>query len=161
MLLPVIVWRFREGDSMSALLIYLAAMLTDIADGVIARRTNQITAMGKLLDPIADKLCLVTLLFLFASDGQIPVWMLKAVVAKEAVFILCSAAALWFGIVVSALPVGKVTTFSFVLSTVARFLQLRMLSDVLLLISLLFSCVSVIWYGAVLWRRLQSERVIS
>ncbi len=160
-LLPAIVWRFRLGDRMGALLIYLAAMLTDAADGFIARRTNQITALGKLLDPIADKLCLVTILFLFASDGQIPAWMLHAVIAKEAAFVLCSAAALGLGIVVSALPVGKVTTLSFMLSTLACFLQLRMISYALLLASLVFSCVSVIWYGAVLMRKLQSEKAIA
>jgi len=160
-LLPAIIWRFRLGDRMGALLIYLAAMFTDVADGFIARRTNQITALGKLLDPIADKLCLVTLLFLFAREGQIPAWMVQVIVAKEAAFILCSAAALWFGIVVSALPVGKITTLSFVLSTVARFLLLRMLADVLLIISLLFSLASMIWYGVVFVRRFQSERVIA
>ena len=161
MLLPAIVWRFRVSDRIGALLIYLAAMLTDVADGCIARHTNQITSLGKLLDPIADKLCLVTLLFLFASDGQISAWMLHAVIAKEAAFVLCSAVALWFGVVVSALPVGKVTTLSFVLSTIARFLQLYVVSDVLLMVSLMFSCVSVVWYGVVLMRKLQAEKVIA
>lgn len=160
-LLPAIVWRFLASDRMGALLIYLAAMLTDVADGFIARRTHQITALGKLLDPIADKLCLVTLLVLFASEGQIPSWMLNFIIAKEAVFILCSAAALWFGVVVSALPIGKLTTFSFVFSTVARFLLLYALADVLLLISLLLSCVSVVWYGAVLAYKLQQEKAIA
>lgn len=160
-LLPAIVWRFRMGDRLGALLIYLAAMFTDVADGYIARRTNQISSLGKLLDPIADKLCLVTLLFLFAAEGQIPTWMFHVVVAKEVAFILCSAVALWFGIVVSALPVGKVTTLSFVLSTVARFLLLHTLADVLLMISLLFSCVSVIWYGVVLVRKFQAEKAIA
>ena len=55
-LLPVVVWRFRKGDSMGALIVYLLAMLTDAVDGFIARRYNQVTALGKLLDPIADKL---------------------------------------------------------------------------------------------------------
>jgi len=160
-LLPVIVWRFRMGDRTGALFIYLSAMLTDIADGVIARRTNQITSLGKLLDPIADKLSLVTVLYLFSSEGQIPGWMLHAVIVKEAAFIICSACALWFGIVVSALPVGKITTLSFVFSTTARFLLLRTVADALLMISLLFSCVAVIWYGAVFVRRFQTEKAIA
>ena len=159
-LLPVLVWRFRMGDRVGALIVYLAAMFTDVADGFIARQMNQITSVGKLLDPIADKLCLITLLFLFVSEGQIPDWMFRLVVAKEVVFILCSAAALWLGIVVSALPVGKITTFSFVLSTVARFLTLHVLADILLAVSLLLSCVSVIWYGAVFLSKLQTEKVI-
>ena len=71
-LLPVVVWRFRKGDSLGALMFYLLAMLTDAADGIIARKFNQITALGKLLDPIADKLSLITLIGLFVADGQIP-----------------------------------------------------------------------------------------
>ena len=71
LLLPVVVWRFMIGDATGALIAYLAAMLTDALDGIIARKFNQITALGKLLDPLADKLSLVTLLGLFVSDGQI------------------------------------------------------------------------------------------
>ncbi|MBQ7886473.1 MAG: CDP-alcohol phosphatidyltransferase family protein [Clostridia bacterium] len=159
-LLPVIVWCFRRGYTRHALIVYLAAMLTDAADGVIARRMNQITAIGKLLDPIADKLSLLTLLALFAADGQIPIWLLNVVILKEAVLILGSYAALRAGIVVSALPIGKLTTFSFILSTVVRFLRLRMLADILLWASLLLSLAALIWYGVVFVRRLQTEKAI-
>lgn len=58
LLLPVVVWRFVVGDATGALIAYLAAMLTDALDGIIARKFNQITALGKLLDPLADKLSL-------------------------------------------------------------------------------------------------------
>ena len=146
---------------MGAFLVYLAAMLTDVADGYIARRTNQITQLGKLLDPIADKLSLATMLFLFASQGQIPGWMVHLLVAKEVVFVLCSAAALRCGVVVSALPVGKVTTLSFVLSNIARFWQMKKLADILLMASLFLACVSAVWYAGVLMRRLQAERAIA
>ena len=67
-LLPVVVWRFQIGDSVGALLVYLLAMLTDAVDGIIARRFHQVTALGKLLDPVADKLSLVTLIGLFVAD---------------------------------------------------------------------------------------------
>ncbi|MCI6375461.1 MAG: CDP-alcohol phosphatidyltransferase family protein, partial [Clostridiales bacterium] len=76
LLLPIVVWRFQVGDSTGALIAYLAAMLTDAVDGFIARKFDQVTALGKLLDPIADKLSLLTLLTLFVMDGQIPLWVL-------------------------------------------------------------------------------------
>ena len=66
------------GDTTGALIVYMTAMLTDALDGIIARKTNQITALGKLLDPIADKLSLVTLLGLFVSNGEIPLWCLPS-----------------------------------------------------------------------------------
>ena len=90
-------------------------MLTDALDGFVARRFNQITALGKLLDPIADKLSLLTLLGLFVADGQIPRWLLTIVLIKEAILIAGGAAALKKGIVVYAMPIGKVTTVTFIL----------------------------------------------
>ncbi|MFR1592700.1 MAG: CDP-alcohol phosphatidyltransferase family protein, partial [Christensenellales bacterium] len=110
LLLPVVVWRFVVGDATGALIAYLAAMLTDALDGIIARKFNQITALGKLLDPLADKLSLVTLLGLFVSDGQIPLWVLAIILLKEAAMVIGGGVALKRGIVVYALPIGKVTT---------------------------------------------------
>ena len=153
-LLPAIVWRFRQGDSAGALALYLIAMLTDAVDGFIARRFNQITALGKLLDPIADKLSLLTLLGLFVADGQIPAWLLTIVLTKEAILIAGGAAALQKGIVVYAMPIGKVTTVSFILSMVARFMDLRKTADLLLGVSVVLSLLSLIWYAMVLLRRM-------
>ena len=154
-LLPAIVWRFRLGDVSCALALYLIAMLTDAVDGFIARRFNQITALGKLMDPIADKLSLLTLLGLFVADGQIPRWLLTIVLIKEAILIAGGAAALKKGIVVYAMPIGKVTTVTFILSMVARFLALRRAADLLLGVSVVLSLLSLIWYSMVLLRRMR------
>ena len=153
-LLPAIVWRFRLGDLSGALSLYLFAMLTDALDGFVARRFNQITALGKLLDPIADKLSLLTLLGLFVADGQIPRWLLTIVLIKEAILIAGGAAALKKGIVVYAMPIGKVTTVTFILSMVARFLALRQMADLLLGFSVVLSLLSLLWYSLVLLRRM-------
>ena len=155
-LLPAVVWRFRRGDSIGALAFYLLAMLTDALDGMIARRFNQITALGKLLDPIADKLSLLTLLWLFVSDGQIPSWILGLMLAKEVLLVIGGAVALRRGVVAYALPIGKVTTVSFILSMVARFLGRRAAADVLLGISVLLSMIALFWYAIVMARKLSA-----
>lgn len=160
-LMPVIVWCFRRGQMRVALIVYLTAMLSDVADGFIARRFGQITSLGKLLDPIADKLCLLTLLMLFVQHGQIPVWLLHIVLLKETILILGSALALRQGIVVSALPIGKLTTLSFVLSTIARFLALRRTADILLWISIALSIAALIWYSAAFVKKLQIQKAIA
>ena len=151
--LPAVVWRFRAGDSFGALMLYVLAMLTDVMDGVLARKLNQITTLGKLLDPVADKLSLLTLMWLFASDGQIPAWLLVIVLVKEAILIVGSAAALWCGIVVHALPIGKATTVTFIFSMIARFLAQRVLADLLLGVSLALSFAALVWYSVVLLRK--------
>lgn len=155
-LLPAVVWRFRRGDSMGALAVYVIAMLTDALDGAIARRKGQITSLGKLLDPLADKLFLLTLMGLFAADGQISIWLLSAVWIKEAILIAGSAFALRKGIVVSALPLGKATTLSFMLSMTVRFLGWRVAADALLGVSLVFSFAALAWYAIVLAQKLNT-----
>lgn len=161
LLVPAVIWRFRCGDSMGALTLYLLSMLTDAADGFLARRLGQITAVGQLLDPVADKLSQITILVLFVADGQISSWILGVVLLKEAVLILGSAAALWFGIVVSALPIGKLTTMSFVFSTAARFLGVQFVADILLICSLMFSLAALGWYCFEFFKKLQLQKVIA
>ena len=156
-MLPAVVWRYRLGDARGALAVYLLAMLTDAADGFIARRFHQITALGKLLDPLADKLSLLTLLGLFVADGQIPLWVMAVVLGKEAILIAGGVAALREGIVVYALPIGKVTTVSFILSMITRFMAMRQIADLLLGISVALSLAALVWYAAALLRRMYSH----
>ena len=157
-LLPFIAARYIQGDARGALFIYLLAMLTDVADGMLARRLHQITSLGKLLDPLADKLSLLTLLMLFAWTGQISAVFVRLILMREGILIAGSIAALRAGIVVSALPVGKVTTVTFVISMVLRFLSYRQLADLLLWFSVLLSLAGLLWYSAVLAKRLQQRR---
>lgn len=157
-LLPAVVWRFLKGDKYGALGFYLLAMLTDAADGILARRLHQVTAVGKLLDPLADKLSLLTLLWLFVAAGEIPLWVILFVLAREAAMIVGSAVALHRGVVVYALPIGKVTTVCFVLSIVARFMELMRIADVLLYASVALSAVALVWYAVVLLRGTQGKK---
>ena len=114
LLLPVVVWRFVVGDATGALIAYLAAMLTDALDGIIARKFNQITALGKLLDPLADKLSLVTLLGsvrLRRADSALGAGHYPC--SRKRRWSIGGGVALKRGVVVYALPIGKVTTVVF------------------------------------------------
>ena len=156
-LLPAVVWRFLKGDKFGALGFYLFAMLTDAVDGILARRLNQVTALGKLLDPLADKLSLITLLSLFVADGSIQLWVLFVELIREVAMVSGAAAALRRGIVVYALPIGKVTTVCFVLSIVLRFLSFELPADVLLYTFVALSMVAFVWYSVVLVRQLGAQ----
>lgn len=157
-LMPIVVWFFRRGNSRWALVVYLAAMLSDVADGIIARKANQVTAIGKLLDPIADKISLFVLLALFVSQGQVSKAAASALLAKEAILILGGIAALRMGIVVAALPIGKLTTLFFAISMAARFMSFHTLADAFLWLTVLLSFVALLWYGAALVRQVQHNR---
>lgn len=64
--------------------IYALAFLTDIADGYLARRLDQITRLGRILDPLADKLMTFTVIICIAAAGIIPVWAVVVFFLKEA-----------------------------------------------------------------------------
>ena len=151
LLLPVVVWRFVLGDTTGALIAYMTAMLTDALDGIIARKTNQITALGKL--------SLVTLLGLFVSAGEIPLWVLAIILFKEAMMVIGGGVALKHGIVVYALPIGKITTVTFVLSMLARFLSMPSPADILLWISVALSMVALVWYAIDLMKKLGLKQI--
>lgn len=65
--------------------LFVVASLTDWWDGYLARRSNQITPLGKLLDPIADKVLIVGVLLAFVRMGLVPGWMVLVIVIRELV----------------------------------------------------------------------------
>jgi len=84
LLIPVYIVLFVDGRKYPALAVFLAASLTDLLDGMIARRYNQITDFGKLMDPLADKLMILTVMFSMAIGNNV----IPAVVPWVAVGIL-------------------------------------------------------------------------
>lgn len=82
-LLVVILLTRIEGKEIYGLIIFLIAALTDVLDGYFARKRNQVTTVGKLLDPIADKL-LVTSAFISLVELKLaPAWMVVIIVGRE------------------------------------------------------------------------------
>lgn len=67
-----------------AVLVYTLAFVTDIADGYIARKFNMITKLGRILDPLADKLMTFAVIICVALDGVIPMWAIAVFFCKEA-----------------------------------------------------------------------------
>ena len=66
-----------------ALGIFLIASLTDLLDGHIARKYNLITDFGKFMDPLADKLLVISAMLIFVQWGQLPAWLVMVVLARE------------------------------------------------------------------------------
>ncbi|MBW2145553.1 MAG: CDP-diacylglycerol--glycerol-3-phosphate 3-phosphatidyltransferase [Deltaproteobacteria bacterium] len=69
--------------SVLAAVLFMLAGVTDFLDGVLARRYGNITNLGKLLDPLADKLLVVSALIMLAGVGRVPAWMVVIIVARE------------------------------------------------------------------------------
>ncbi|WP_028608265.1 CDP-alcohol phosphatidyltransferase family protein [Paenibacillus harenae] len=70
-LIPVYIFVFMNGHMIPAFLIMVAAGVTDVLDGYIARRSGQVTAVGMMLDPLADKLMMITVIVSLLVSGHI------------------------------------------------------------------------------------------
>lgn len=104
------------SNHLLALLIFLAAAFTDLLDGYLARRWNQITTVGMLLDPVADKLLISAALISLVYIHSVPAWMAVLIIGREfAVSGLRSIAAAE-GYTIAASDLGKTKTATQVLA---------------------------------------------
>lgn len=114
-LIPVylVVWYLNmETSAYWALAVFVVASVTDFADGYVARHYNQVTTFGKFMDPLADKILVITAMIWFVAVGMLPVWALVIVVAREFAVSGLRLIAVDNGRVIAAAWSGKVKTFS-------------------------------------------------
>jgi CDP-diacylglycerol--glycerol-3-phosphate 3-phosphatidyltransferase len=83
LLIPWFLWCLHTGRTGEAFVIMIVALLTDWLDGRAARWTNEVSDMGKILDPLADKLCLASVAIYFLWKGALPVWFVLFVIARD------------------------------------------------------------------------------
>ncbi len=88
-------------------LLFIAAALTDLLDGYIARKYQIVTTMGKFLDPIADKLIVNTAMIMMIPIGRIPAWIVAIIVIRDFAVDGIRTIASSEGIVIQASPLGK------------------------------------------------------
>ena len=81
--IPVFIGLFLSGRLAAALAVFIGAMITDWLDGIAARALKQFTALGAILDPVADKLISVSALVLLCWSGRLPLWLLWLLVFRE------------------------------------------------------------------------------
>ncbi len=91
-LVPVVAVAIAQGAFTAALAAFLAAAVSDLADGWIARRFGLTSRLGALLDPIADKLSMFVATVALAWHGLVPAWLAAAVVGRDVVIVSGAAA---------------------------------------------------------------------
>jgi CDP-diacylglycerol--glycerol-3-phosphate 3-phosphatidyltransferase len=120
MAIPVIVvLLFFPGKlaSFIAAIIFIFAAITDGLDGYIARKQNVVTTLGKFLDPLADKLLVITSLIMLIHLGRVPAWIVAIIAGREMAVTGLRAIAITEGIVISASKLGKYKTLLQVIAT--------------------------------------------
>jgi cardiolipin synthase len=114
LLIPAFVVLILERDTRLAGFLLLAAVVsTDWVDGYVARRTGQVTELGKLLDPLADRLAMAAALIVFVVADLLPAWAALVILVRDA---LVLGAAVWLALTggprIDVRPIGKYATFT-------------------------------------------------
>ena len=95
-----------------SLVIFAVASLTDGIDGYIARHYNQVSNFGKFVDPLADKLLVISAMVIFVEWGRMPSWALMLVLTREFAVTGLRLIAVENGRVIAAAMSGKIKTFA-------------------------------------------------
>ncbi len=107
-LIPWFLYYFHTGNIRIAIIIMVIAVLSDWFDGQTARWTNQVSDAGKILDPLADKLCLASVAVYFLWVGQLPLWfVLFAVLRDMLIFAGAAYVRFRYAVVTTSLWPGK------------------------------------------------------
>ncbi len=112
---PLVVALFAvdfNGHDYWATAVFAVAMATDWFDGRIARRQGRTSPLGSLLDPIADKLLVLSTLIVLIDQGVFEAWMVAAIVARELLISGLRLAAIERGVVITARDLGKWKTWA-------------------------------------------------
>ena len=95
---------------LAAMLLFVAAAVTDVFDGYIARRFNLVTSLGKFLDPLADKLLICSVLIMLARHAWVEAWVAVLIIGREMAVTGLRAVASDAGVVIAADRFGKLKT---------------------------------------------------
>ncbi len=112
---PVVVllyaWDFAN-HAYWATAVFVAAMATDQIDGWLARRRGSTSPLGKLLDPVADKVLILAALVMLTGEGVAPAWMVALIVVREILVSGLRLAAIERGVVLAARDLGRVKAWT-------------------------------------------------
>lgn len=121
-LLLLLLGRFPGHDQFAAAL-FLVSSLTDSLDGQLARRRGQVTELGKFLDPLADKLFVLSVLIGLVQEGLLASWVVIVIFGRELLITILRSVSAGQGQVIAATPFGKTKTITQVGAVLLLILQ--------------------------------------
>ncbi len=131
LLIPLILILLSQGKYIDAIIVFSISGITDILDGVIARKFNFISDFGKLMDPLADKFTQISMLVMLTVKKIIPIWIVIVVFIKE--FCMICGASFLYGkeLVVSSKWYGKASTTLFYIAIVVSLILKKLEPSIL------------------------------
>ncbi len=169
LLIPVFVVLFATPDpdrSITAAIVFVIAAVTDLLDGYLARRSGQVTKLGKLLDPIADKLLVLSALILLVNVDRVSALVAILIIAREVAVTGVRAIAAGEGMIIVAETTGKYKMALQVIAIVLLILEgtalsalgnLHLAGIVTLYLSLVLGYVSGAQYVWSFWKQVATK----
>lgn len=148
-LIPVFMFFFTSditANNIIAAIVFIVASLTDFLDGHLARKWNLVTNFGKIMDPFADKLLVLTALIYLAISGIIPGWPVIIIIGRELLVTSLRALAADNGIILAARNLGKFKTVSQMFAIIFLILGWQIIGLILLYIAVALTIISLIDY---------------
>lgn len=108
-LMALLIISFPGHDQVAAA-VFIVFSLTDSLDGIVARRQGTVSDLGKFLDPLADKLFVLSVLIVLVQEGLVAAWVVVVIFSRELIITLLRSVASAQGTVIAAAPLGKTKT---------------------------------------------------
>jgi len=121
-LMILLVVRFPGHDQIAAA-VFIVVSFTDTLDGQIARRRGLVSDLGKFLDPLADKLFVLSVLIVLVQEALVPAWVVVVIFSRELLITILRSVAASQGRIISAAPMGKTKTMTQMAAVVLLILQ--------------------------------------
>src|SRR5262249_45554947 len=121
-LMVLLMARFPNHDLLAAL-VFVVASLTDTLDGNLARRRSQVTELGMFLDPLADKLFILSVLIVLVQERELAAWVVVVIFGRELLITVLRSLSANRGGVIAATPFGKTKTVLQVAAVLLLILQ--------------------------------------
>jgi CDP-diacylglycerol--glycerol-3-phosphate 3-phosphatidyltransferase len=144
-------------ENMIALIFIFLAGLTDILDGYFARRWNQITNLGKIIDPLADKACTISGFLALSFYQDLPLWITLAIIIRDIIILFASAIIIGSKKLVMASNIpGKITVLIITFLGIVYLTNIEILKMPFIIlagISILFSFIN---YSIIFFKRISN-----
>lgn len=135
-----------KGAGIVACLIFILASITDFLDGYLARKYHLVSNFGKIMDPLADKLLVLSTLIALTVDHILPIWVVLIILARELGITSLRALAAADGVVVAASPLGKVKTVSQMIGIIFLLLNITIIGLPLMYVAVILTIISAADY---------------
>jgi CDP-diacylglycerol--glycerol-3-phosphate 3-phosphatidyltransferase len=155
----ILLW---NGENVWAATLALIAGLLDITDGIIARKYNQTSELGKIIDPLADKLFIAVLVIVLFLQNRLPLWFILAVISRDLLILIGGAViSTKIKIVPPSNWLGKITALTVGITILSIIVNLRDIYTILMYLSVVLIVASFVNYVISVQKQIKGIEIVN